>query len=76
MRSVLTVLIVVALFAAPAAQNRYKDNGANGKLRVALAQQPLGPNGPSKGPDTMADGGPRPVHGPRWRAFQLVTKYR
>ena len=37
------------------AQDRYK--AADGKLRVALAQQPLGPNGPSKGPDTMATGG-------------------
>lgn len=37
------------------AQNRYQES--DGKLRVALAQQPLGPNGPSKGPDTMANGG-------------------
>ncbi len=29
----------------------------DGKLRVALTKQPLGPNGPSKGPATMADGG-------------------
>ena len=37
------------------AQSRYQ--AADGSLRVALAQQPLGPNGPSKGPDTMANGG-------------------
>ena len=30
---------------------------ASGKLRVALAKQPLSPNGPSKGPTTMAEGG-------------------
>src|SRR5688572_25113820 len=52
---ILLVLLVAALVAAPSAQNRYK--AGNGKLRVALAQQPLGPNGPSKGPDTMAAGG-------------------
>ncbi len=31
--------------------------GADGRLRVALARQPFSPNGPSKGPDTMANGG-------------------
>ena len=35
--------------------DRYK--GADGKLRVALAKQPLSPNGPSTGPTTMANGG-------------------
>jgi arginase len=45
-----------AVLAAPAvAQQKYVD--ASGKLRVALAKQPLGPNGPSKGPTTMAEGG-------------------
>ena len=28
-----------------------------GKIRVALAKQPLSPNGPSRGPTTMAEGG-------------------
>jgi arginase len=48
--------LVLAVMAAPMrAQQRYVDS--SGKLRVALAKQPLGPNGPSKGPATMADGG-------------------
>lgn len=55
MRCVILLSLALALSATPVAQNRYK--AGDGKLRVALAQQPLGPNGPSKGPDTMADGG-------------------
>jgi arginase family enzyme len=31
--------------------------GTDGKVRVALTKQPLSPNGPSKGPTTMAEGG-------------------
>jgi len=57
MRSLLTLLIAAASLVAPTAQTRYKDPGVDGKLKVALVQQPLGPNGPSKGPDTMAAGG-------------------
>ncbi len=54
--SAIGLLAVICMFVAPlAAQNRYK--AGDGRLRIALAQQPLGPNGPSKGPDTMADGG-------------------
>jgi arginase len=50
------VAALCALLVAPAvAQPKYVD--ASGKLRVALAKQPLGPNGPSKGPTTMAEGG-------------------
>jgi arginase family enzyme len=50
------VAVVVALVTAPAAaQQKYVD--ASGKLRLALSKQPLSPNGPSKGPTTMADGG-------------------
>ncbi len=45
----------LALTVSTDAQSRY--TAGDGKLRVALAQQPLGPNGPSKGPDTMANGG-------------------
>ena len=45
----------LALTTSAGAQTRY--TAVDGKLRVALAQQPLGPNGPSKGPDTMAAGG-------------------
>jgi arginase len=49
------VALTLVLSATLTAQDRYKST--DGKLRVALAQQPLGPNGPSKGPDTMAAGG-------------------
>jgi hypothetical protein len=34
-----------------------KYSAASGRLRVALAKQPLSPNGQSKGPSTMAEGG-------------------
>jgi arginase len=51
----LLVSLSMVLTVEIAAQNRYK--AGDGKLRVALAQQPLGPNGPSTGPDTMASGG-------------------
>jgi arginase len=43
------------LFAATPFAQRY--TGADGKLRVALAQQPFSPNGTSPGPKTMANGG-------------------
>ena len=45
---------VVWLLASPAAAQRY--TGPDGKLRVALAQQPFSPNGTSPGPRTMAQG--------------------
>lgn len=51
----LAVAVGLALTTPLSAQTRYTT--ADGKLRVALTQQPLGPNGPSKGPDTMAAGG-------------------
>jgi arginase len=54
-RILIVLSMSLALPAGIAAQNRYK--AGDGKLRIALAQQPLGPNGPSKGPDTMASGG-------------------
>ena len=38
-----------------AQQKKYVD--AAGRVRVALTKQPLSPNGPSKGPATMAEGG-------------------
>ena len=54
------VAVLAALLANPAgAQQKYVD--ASGKLRVALSKQPLSPNGPSKGPTTMAEGGIRPI---------------
>ena len=49
-------LLLVALGVTPAGQTR-SYAGADGRLRVALAKQPLSPNGPSKGPTTMAEGG-------------------
>ncbi len=57
MRLMLLVLALVAaaLPGGPVQAQRY--TGADGKLRVALSQQPLSPNGPSKGPRTMAEGG-------------------
>src|SRR5687767_3895677 len=54
------VAVVTAVLAAPTgAQPKYVD--ASGKLRVALSKQPLSPNGPSKGPTTMAEGGIRQI---------------
>ena len=55
MRILVTAILSLSALVAPLAQSRH--TGPDGKLRVALAQQPLGPNGPSKGPDTMANGG-------------------
>jgi arginase len=49
------VALAVAVGAAQAPPKRYV--GSDGAVRVALAKQPLSPNGPSKGPATMADGG-------------------
>ena len=54
MRSRLLALLLAACASAADAQ-RY--TGADGKLRVSLAQQPLSPNGRSNGPRTMATGG-------------------
>ena len=45
----------VAITAASLQPQKYVDSA--GKIRVALAKQPLSPNGPSKGPTTMAEGG-------------------
>jgi arginase len=53
--SVVSALLLVLAIAPAAAQKKYV--GSDGKLRVALARQPLSPTGPSKGPTTMAEGG-------------------
>lgn len=50
---------LAALTATVGAQQTYRDGA--GTVRVALAKQPLSPNGPSKGPTTMAEGGIRPM---------------
>ena len=56
-RALISIALMLALAASVTAQNRYKDAGPGGRIRVALIQQPLGPNGPSKGPETMLSGG-------------------
>ena len=48
-------LLLLAVAALPARAQRYA--GADGKLRVVLAQQPFSPNGRSAGPNRMATGG-------------------
>jgi arginase family enzyme len=51
--------LVLALTAVrePVRAQAPKYVGSDGAVRVALAKQPLAPNGPSKGPTTMAEGG-------------------
>jgi len=51
-------LTTLLLWAPTVAEQRYV--GADGTLRVALAQQPFSPNGTSPGPKTMAEGGIQP----------------
>ena len=56
MRTVITTaLAVTCLLCSPTHAQRY--TAADGKLRVALAEQPFSPNGTSPGPKTMANGG-------------------
>jgi arginase len=56
MRTMIAPALAVALLlASPAYAQRY--TGADGKLRVSLAQQPFSPTGTSVGPRTMAQGG-------------------
>ncbi len=45
-RLFIPIAIALALGTGLDAQNRYKDAGPAGRMRVALTQQPLGPNGP------------------------------
>jgi arginase len=54
-RAVLLALIVTCVMEASAEQKTYY--ASDGKLRVALSKQPFSPNGISKGPTTMAEGG-------------------
>ena len=51
------LLCTIALLGAPAAGRAQRYVGPDGKLRVALAEQPFLPNGTSPGPKTMAAGG-------------------
>jgi len=56
MRTLLaTILAVASIVPSIALAQRYA--GPDGRVRVALAQQPFSPNGTSQGPRTMADGG-------------------
>ena len=50
---------VAATVLAAASLSAQRYTGPDGKLRVALAQQPFSPNGTSPGPRTMANGGIR-----------------
>ncbi|HEX6314789.1 MAG TPA: arginase family protein [Gemmatimonadaceae bacterium] len=52
-----SLLLLLVLSTTTAAQSRY--TGSDGRLRVSLAQQPFSPNGTSRGPATMANGGIR-----------------
>ena len=58
-RSILSCSIaILALWVVtPSGEQGKKYSTPQGKVRVALAKQPFSPNGLSKGPSTMADGG-------------------
>jgi arginase len=49
--------VIAAVLLAPSAVEAQRVGEAGGKLRIALAKQPLSPTGTSTGPDTMANGG-------------------
>ncbi len=49
--------LVTLLLLAPALAHAQRYTGPDGRLRVALARQPYSPNGVSRGPTTMAEGG-------------------
>lgn len=53
-RSLLCLAMMVAI---PLPGHAQKYTGPDGKLRIALAKQPFSPNGTSRGPTTMAEGG-------------------
>jgi arginase len=57
----LAVSMVLAAVAALPLVEAQKYMPAGGRIRVALAKQPFSPNGRSKGPATMADGGIRKI---------------
>ena len=56
MRHVAIVAALVAV-AVPTQGVAQRYSGGDGRVRVALTQQPLSPNGRSNGPRTMAEGG-------------------
>ena len=51
--------LILLLFLAGVGEAQARYVGADGRLRVSLAQQPFSPNGTSRGPNTMASGGIR-----------------
>jgi arginase len=51
--------LILLLFLAGVGEAQARYVGADGRLRVSLAQQPFSPNGTSRGPHTMASGGIR-----------------
>jgi arginase len=51
----LLALVLVGTTGSLTGQQKYV--GGDGRLRVALSKQPFSPNGVSKGPSTMAEGG-------------------
>ena len=55
MRSMLASLLLALFAFTPTPAQKYV--APEGRLRVALAKQPFSPNGLSKGPSTMAEGG-------------------
>jgi arginase len=57
MRFSLVASVVLAGVASAAPAHAQHHTGPDGRLRVALAQQPLSPNGRSSGPAAMASGG-------------------
>jgi arginase len=51
------VVLALLLLLAPHGAGAQKYTGPDGRLRVALSKQPFSPNGTSRGPTTMAEGG-------------------
>jgi arginase len=49
--------VLAVLLVGPTVAHAQRYTGPDGSLRVALAQQPFSPTGPSPGPGTMANGG-------------------
>lgn len=60
MRNTLTATLIASLV-LPALLHAQKYTGADGRVRVALSMQPFSPNGTSRGPTTMAEGGIRQI---------------
>lgn len=57
------VLALAFMLLIPCLVLAQKYTGSDGRLRVALSKQPFLPNGVSKGPGTMADGGIQEILG-------------